>query len=145
MSDDFGTNALDPQERQDAETFLDDPNDSDDEPWSPPDRQPRGGEYADGDRETLEQRIAQEEPEVGARDAARSASRRSADDSDVEDDFLGDPDEYDDRQPVADPGRSAEQAAMHVIDDDSRYPDEEDVNGDSADDEEYDEEAEDVD
>lgn len=141
--DDFGTNDLDPQERRDAETFLDDPNDSDDEPWSPPDRQPRGAEFADIENETFEQRIAQEEPEAGTAYGDpddESQVEPAIDDPDAvppEQDFIGNPDEVDDQQPADDPTRSAEQSALHVIDDDQRFPAEEDVNGDSDKDTDY--------
>lgn len=63
---DWGETELDPQEQGDAELNLDDPSAGDDEPWSPPDRQPRGAEMigveTDGG-ETLGQRISQENPE----------------------------------------------------------------------------------
>ncbi|NHN56873.1 hypothetical protein G9U51_13935 [Calidifontibacter sp. DB0510] len=64
---DFGETELDPQERLDAQINLDDPQDSDDEPWTPPERQPRGSEFIglEEEGETIDQRIAQEEPEEG--------------------------------------------------------------------------------
>ncbi|GAB3584717.1 hypothetical protein [Calidifontibacter terrae] len=138
--DDFGSQDLDPQERRDAQTYLDDPSDSDNEPWSPPDRQPRGAEYADVNHETLEQRIAQEQPEQGSDQDDRDDSYLGGDDPDAvpaEEDFLGDPDEADDDQPNPNRSRSAEQSAMHIIADRQRFPEEEDVNGDT--DEDYDE------
>jgi hypothetical protein len=65
---DWGETELDPHERADAERNLDDPSAGDDEPWSPPDRLPRGSELigveTDGG-ETLDQRIGQEQPDPG--------------------------------------------------------------------------------
>ena len=61
---DWGRSDLDPQEQADADRFLDDPSAGDDEPWSPPDRLPRGAELigteTDGG-ETLYQRLRQEQ------------------------------------------------------------------------------------
>ena len=76
---DWGETELDPAERADAEVNLDDPSAGDDEPWSPPDRMPRGAELADEEHETLEQRHWQEVPDLN---------------EEVEDDLLGgdDPD-----------------------------------------------------
>ena len=65
---DWGRTDLDPREQAEAEVNLDDPTSSADEPWSPPDRQPRGvelvGVETDGG-ETLSQRLRQEVPEAG--------------------------------------------------------------------------------
>ena len=63
---DWGETELDPTERADAEINLDDPSAGDDEPWSPPDRMPRGAELADEEHETLEQRHWQEQPDPSA-------------------------------------------------------------------------------
>ena len=61
---DWGETQLDPQEQRDAEINLDDPTDSDNEPWSPPERQPRPAELAEVDgEETLDQRLRQEVPD----------------------------------------------------------------------------------
>lgn len=97
---DFGERELDPEERRAAETNLDDPTAGDDEPWTPPERQPRAGEFLDStDDETLDVRIRQEEPEAdsayGDPDDAdtRAPERVGGDDPDAidpEDDFLGD-------------------------------------------------------
>ncbi len=57
---DWGQTELDAAERADAEINLDDPSAGDDEPWSPPDRQPRGAELVDVEDETLSIRIGQE-------------------------------------------------------------------------------------
>jgi hypothetical protein len=65
---DWGESDLDPHERADAELNLDDPSAGDDEPWSPPDRQPRGAELLGVEThegETLSQRLMQEEHEQG--------------------------------------------------------------------------------
>lgn len=74
---DWGRTELDPHERADADLNLDDPSAGDDEPWSPPDRQPRGSEFIGldtGDGESLEQRLRQEEPEEGTAYGAPSRS-----------------------------------------------------------------------
>ena len=63
---DWGETELDPAERANAEVNLDEPSAGDDEPWSPPDRMPRGAEMADESHETLEQRHWQEQPEEDA-------------------------------------------------------------------------------
>lgn len=149
--DDFGTSDLDPQERKDAQTYLEDPNDSDDEPWSPPDRQPRAGEFTDDDeQETIDQRVAQEEPEAGTAygdpddEDHVGDDRRTyvgGDDPDAvpaEQDFLGDPDETENEAPAPNAAdEPAEQSALHVIDDDQRFPTEEDVNADSDEETDY--------
>lgn len=65
---DWGRTELDPREQAEADVNLDDPTSSADEPWSPPDRQPRGAELVgvetDGG-ETLSQRLSQEVVEPG--------------------------------------------------------------------------------
>ena len=63
---DFGQIELDAAERADAEINLDDPSAGDDEPWSPPDRQPRGAEMAEVEDETLSMRVRQEDPDADA-------------------------------------------------------------------------------
>ncbi len=63
---DWGETELDAQEQRNAEVNLDDPEASDDEPWSPPDRQPRGAELAEVDDETLSVRLMQEVPDPNA-------------------------------------------------------------------------------
>ena len=63
---DFGQIELDAAERADAEINLDEPSAGDDEPWSPPDRQPRGAEMAEVEDETLSMRLRQEEPDPTA-------------------------------------------------------------------------------
>lgn len=65
---DWGETDLDPWEQVEADRNLDDPSAGADEPWSPPDRMPRGAEFlgveTDGG-ETLDQRFNQEQPEQG--------------------------------------------------------------------------------
>lgn len=111
---DWGQTDLDPQERVDADLNLDDPEAGDNEPWSPPDRQPRGAEAAEIDgEETLSQRILQEERDPGA--AAPEQERRlGGDDPDsipAEDDFLGGGGEVGDELA----GDGPEQGAVHVV------------------------------
>lgn len=63
---DWGRSDLDPAEQELADLELEDPESASGEPWSPPDRQPRPAEYAEVEgEETLDQRIRQEEPEIG--------------------------------------------------------------------------------
>jgi len=80
---DWGERDLDPREREEAELHLDDPSAGDDEPWSPPDRLPRGAEFVGVDTEegeTLDQRVMQEEHEPGTAYGApdESAEREAA-------------------------------------------------------------------
>ena len=125
---DWGESHLDPHEQADAERNLDDPSAGDDEPWSPPDRQPRGVELLGVETEegeTLDQRVMQEEPEpgtaYGAPDASedREAERMvGGDDPDAipaEQDVLGGP-IGDDTIAV---GEGPEASAMHVIEEES--------------------------
>jgi len=103
---DWGSTDLDPREQAEAEVNLDEPSSSADEPWSPPDRQPRGAEFIGVETEegeTLSQRLNQEVPEpgtaYGAPDdhAEREAERMlGGDDPDAipaETDVLGDLDD----------------------------------------------------
>jgi len=135
---DFGSTDLDPQEKKNAQTYLEDPNDSDDEPWSPPERQPRGAEFVDVEDETLDQRLDQEEPDEGT--AYGDPSERpdpegqmvGGDDPDAipaQEDFVGDPAEVDDTAAhrPRDPNEPAEEAALHVVDDDEMSPAEEEI------------------
>ncbi len=75
---DWGETELDPHERADAELNLDDPSAGDDEPWSPPDRLPRGAELLGldtGAGETLDQRISQEQHDPGTAYGAPDGGR----------------------------------------------------------------------
>lgn len=126
---DWGEVELDPEEQERADVNLDEPDAMDDEPWSPPERRPRGaeliGEETEDGGETIEQRIRQEEPEVGT---AYGAPDPGGEYAETEPDMLGGDD------PAAIPadtdvlggtpsedlfgeGGSPEQAAMHVVDD----------------------------
>ncbi len=60
---DFGETELDPAERAEAKINLDDPSAGDNEPWSPPDHEPRGAALVDVEDETLDDRLRQEEPD----------------------------------------------------------------------------------
>lgn len=60
---DWGETELDAAERANADLNLDDPSAGDDEPWSPPDRQPRGAEMAEVDEENFSIRMMQEDPD----------------------------------------------------------------------------------
>lgn len=117
---DLGHTHYDAQERAEAETNLDQPDSTADEPWSPPDRMPRGAELVGVETEggeTLDQRIRQEQPERGTaygapydreeRDAERTVGGDDPDAIPADQDVLGGPVEEVD-------GESAEQAAMHV-------------------------------
>ena len=79
---DWGETELDPHERADAELNLDDPSAGDDEPWSPPNRLPRGAELMGldtGAGETLDQRIGQEQPDPGTAYGAPDGGRAERD------------------------------------------------------------------
>lgn len=113
-NDDFGSWDLDSKERRDAQTFLEDPNDGDDEPWNPPTRQPRGGEFLDDDRhDTIDQRLAQEEPEV-ADEWPESGNEDVAPD-DVDSDADSESDEFD--RAIA---GNDELRGMHLVDEDEQ-------------------------
>ena len=129
---DWGELDLDAQERADAEINLDDPSAGDDEPWSPPDRMPRGTEFVGidtGEGETLDERINQEQPEPGTAYGApdghaqvetdeESREMLGGDDPDAipaDQDVLGGA-AADDR--VVD-GNGPEESAMRVVEDDA--------------------------
>ena len=63
---DWGETQLDRAEQAEADINLDEPSSTADEPWSPPDRMPRGGEFLEGDV-TLSLRLRPESggPEAG--------------------------------------------------------------------------------
>jgi hypothetical protein len=123
---DWGETDLDPREQEEARRNLEDPSAGADEPWSPPDRLPRGAELVgietDGG-ETLDQRIHQELPDAGTaygapdERAEREASRMlGGDDPDAipaDRDVLGGPAGSD--SPYD--GGGPEAAAMRVIED----------------------------
>lgn len=126
---DWGEQHLDPQEQAEAEVNLDDPSAGADEPWSPPDRMPRGAEFIGVETEageTLDQRIHQEQPDpataYGTPDdhARREAEQMvGGDDPDAipaDQDVLGSPDDA--GQPVE--GESPEESALRVTDDPDR-------------------------
>lgn len=122
MSDDLynggfeGGDQLDPSESLTGDN-TEDPLDAG---YSPPDREPRATRY--GDSETLGQRLAEEEPDIADSD------EWSEDEADPRAGRLVEPDEgaHPDREPDAvanDVGRagyasSAEEAAVHIEDDD---------------------------
>lgn len=114
---DWGETELDAQERAEAEVNLDDPSASDNEPWSPPDRQPRGAELAEIEDESLSVRLMQEEPDLN--DVARldAESMLGGDDPDAipaDEDVLGG-DAFDEDDSVdldGEPGPEA--GAMHL-------------------------------
>jgi hypothetical protein len=122
---DWGRRDLDPAERAEADRNLDEPSATADEPWSPPDRQPRHSELVGGetDSETLDQRIRQELPEPGTAYGApddhadRAAVRMvGGDDPDAipaEQDVLGGPAGTD--EPIQ--GDGPEVSAMRVVED----------------------------
>ncbi len=114
---DWGQTELDAAERADAQINLDDPSAGDNEPWSPPDRQPRGAELVDVEDETLDVRILQEEPDPTSFADAGAGERIGGDDPDAiaadKDVLGGDADEGDDSLDLDDePGPEA--GAMHL-------------------------------
>ena len=114
---DWGRSDLDPHEQADADRFLDDPSAGDNEPWSPPDRMPRGAEMIGTETEggeTLDQRVRQEVPDE-APDDERMVGGDDPDAIRADQDVLGGPAGTD---AVLD-GDSPEESAMHVVDDDA--------------------------
>ena len=123
---DWGQRDLDPGEQEEAERNLDEPSSTAEEPWSPPDRMPRHsefiGEETDGG-ETLDQRIHQEQPELGTaygapdehadREAEQMAGGDDPDAIPADQDVLGGPAGAD--EPVA--GEGPEASAMRVVED----------------------------
>ena len=112
---DFGQTELDAAERATAEINLDEPSATDDEPWSPPDRHPRGAEMAEVEHETLSMRLMQEEPDPIATIEYGAEPTSVSDDPDAiapEDDVLGDGDG--DQRINLDDESGPEAAAMHV-------------------------------
>ncbi len=114
---DFGQSDMDAAERANAEINLDEPSASDDVPWSPPDRQPRGAEMAEVEDETLSMRIMQEEPDPTAT-IEYGADETTGDDPDgirPDQDVLGGDAEADpDDRLSLDDERGPEAAAMHL-------------------------------
>lgn len=136
---DFGETELDPQERKDADTYLEDPEAGDDEPWSPPQRRPRAAEFDDTEDDTLDQRVDQEEPEEGTAYGApdnegrlRRGAMVGGDDPDAipaDQDFVGDPAEVDEESTYRRRNKHAspEESALHIVKDDEQSPEEEDI------------------
>lgn len=114
---DWGETELDAQERAEAEVNLDDPSASDNEPWSPPDRQPRGAELAEIENESLSVRLMQEEPDLNDVARLEAESMLGGDDPDAipaDEDVLGG-DAFDEDDSVdldGEPGPEA--GAMHL-------------------------------
>lgn len=123
---DLGETDLDPREQAEADVNLDDPDSSANEPWSPPDRMPRGSEFIGVDTsggESLDQRIHQEVPEEGTAYGAPSREhadeRLGGDDPDAipaDEDVLGGPWDED---PGQERSGSPEETAIHVIGEDT--------------------------
>lgn len=122
---DLGHVQYDPEEQAEADVNLDDPSATADEPWSPPDRMPRGSEFVGvetAEGETLDQRVHQEQPEEGTaygapdgraeREAERMVGGDDPDAIPADQDVLGGPADDD-----VVTGESPEQAAMHVEED----------------------------
>jgi hypothetical protein len=125
MSDDLYAGGFDGADQIDPSESLTGDNTEDplDAGYSPPDREPRATRY--GDTETSEQRLAEEEPDVGASDEWSESESES--EADPRAGRLVAPDEGahadDESDEIAtDVGRagyaaSAEEAAMHIEDD----------------------------
>lgn len=115
---DFGQSDLDPHEQADAQRFLDDPSAGDDEPWSPPDRLPRGAELVGVETEggeTLDQRLRQEVPDGEEPETDPMLGGDDPDAIPAEDDVLGGP--ADDEEPGGvRRGGSPEEQALHLED-----------------------------
>jgi hypothetical protein len=125
---DFGETELDPREQAEADVNLEDPTSSADEPWTPPERLPRGAEFIGVETEggeSLDQRLNQEVAEEGTAygahdDAADQEGEEmlGGDDPDAipaDQDVLGGPAGDDDA--VTGPGPEA--GAMRVVEEDA--------------------------
>ncbi len=113
---DFGQSDRDAAERATAEVNLEEPSATDDVPWSPPDRQPRGAEMAEVEDETLSMRIMQEEPDPTAEIDNETPATLGGDDPDAipaDEDVLGSDDDLADRVNLEDES-GPEAAAMHL-------------------------------
>lgn len=110
--DELGTPTYDPDQRAEAQTNLDEPSATDDVSWSPPEREPasavEGVQEDPQDSETIDDRLAQEEPDVGTdygdprEGAERDEDLAGGDDPDAipaEDDAIGDVGAADDPMP----------------------------------------------
>ena len=114
---DWGQTELDAQEQADAEVNLDDPSASDDEPWSPPDRQPRGAELAEVEDESLSVRLMQEEPDPNVLADLDEEPMVGGDDPDAipaDEDVLGGDSYGDDDSVDLDDEPGPEAGAMHL-------------------------------
>ena len=114
---DWGETELDAHERADAQVNLDDPSAGDDEPWSPPDRQPRGAELAEVEDESLSVRLMQEQPdptEVVGSDAEPMLGGDDPDAIPADEDVLGGDSYGEDDSVDLDDETGPEADAMHL-------------------------------
>ncbi|GAB3255138.1 hypothetical protein GCM10027425_15020 [Alteromonas gracilis] len=114
-SGDWGETELDPREQADAEINLEDPSAGDDEPWSPPDRQPRGAEDVSQENgpASIDDRVAQEVPEPDPLEEPRMIGGDDPDAIPADADVLGGPAGED--VPVE--GEGPEASALRVVED----------------------------
>lgn len=95
-SEDIDDKAYDAEQAADAAVNLDQPGSTEDVPWSPPEQEPMGTQFADEPaEETIDQRIAQEVPEEGtAYGAPESGGMLDGPDNPENEDMVGgdDPD-----------------------------------------------------
>jgi hypothetical protein len=116
---------MDPAENLTGDGTLESLDEPEETRWDPPDREPKNTQYGttlaeQREGESLDQRLAQEEPDVGSADARPADPNRAG--------RLVEPDEgaHPDTEAAAvatDVGRagfasSAEEAAMHIVDED---------------------------
>lgn len=130
FDDDLGSMSLDDSvDAGGGQPDLLDSSEGDNLPVSPPDLQPRNTEWGttaseQAQEETIDQRIAQEEPDpdsaYGAPDnesGLDGEARVGGDDPDAipaQDDFLGD-EGTESAEPGSAGGRTAEESAMHIV------------------------------
>jgi hypothetical protein len=112
---DFGQTDRDAAERATAEINLEEPSSTDDVPWSPPDRQPRGAELAEVEDESLSMRLMQEEPDPTAviEDGGPSLGGDDPDAIPADEDVLGG-DPYEQDRVSLDDEAGPEAGAMHL-------------------------------
>lgn len=130
MSESGNYEDMDPDQLQPEETLEDrGVDDVLDEGYSPPEREPRSIQHFDDD-ETLDERLADEEPEVWQQPTSDELTEADEESAEVGDDRAGRlmaPDEgaHQDEEKdlvahdegIAGSGASAEEAAVHVVDD----------------------------
>jgi hypothetical protein len=120
IEDDLGSYSVDDAiDSGSGQNELLDASEGDNEPWSPPDQQPRNTEWGttaseQAQDESIDQRIAQEQPEDRP-DPQDGVGGEDTDAIAVLDDWLGDAEVAPGEGPQSAPGEGPEAAAMHIV------------------------------